>query len=38
MAVIAMMRGQPKDGYHRECSNKHYKQTVELHMYNTTTG
>jgi hypothetical protein len=26
MAVIAVMRGKPKDGYHRCCSNKHYKQ------------
>jgi hypothetical protein len=24
MAVIAMMRGQPKDGYHHGCSNRHY--------------
>ncbi len=27
-AVIAVMRGKPKDGYHRHCSNKHYKQTL----------
>jgi hypothetical protein len=38
MAVIAMMRGKPKDGYHCWCSNKHYKKTVELRKYNTTTG
>jgi hypothetical protein len=25
-AVIAGMRGKPKDGYHRHHSNKHYKQ------------
>ncbi len=31
------MRGKPKDGYHRWHSNKHYKQTVELHKYNATT-
>jgi hypothetical protein len=37
MALIAMMRGQPKDGYRRERSNRHYWQTVELRMYNTTT-
>jgi hypothetical protein len=27
-AVIAVMRGKPKDGYHRHCSNKHYKQKL----------
>ncbi len=26
MAVIAMLRGKPNDGYHHWCSNKHYKQ------------
>jgi hypothetical protein len=26
MAVIAVMRGKPKDGYHCHHSNKHYKQ------------
>ncbi len=26
MAVIAMMKGQPKDGYQDRCSNRHYKQ------------
>jgi hypothetical protein len=24
MAIIAMMRSLPKDGYHRGCSNRHY--------------
>jgi hypothetical protein len=24
MAVIAMMRVKPKDGYHRGCRNRHY--------------
>jgi hypothetical protein len=24
MALIAMMRDQPKDGYHCGCSNRHY--------------
>jgi hypothetical protein len=28
MAVIAVMRGKPKDGYHCHCSNKHYKQKI----------
>jgi hypothetical protein len=28
MAVIAVMRGKPKDGYHRHCSNKHYTQKL----------
>ncbi len=26
MAVIAMMRGEPKDGYHCRCSNRHNQQ------------
>ncbi len=28
MAVIAVMRGKPKDGYHCHPSNKHYKQKI----------
>ncbi len=27
-AVIAVMRGNPKDGYTRQCSNKHCKQRL----------
>ncbi len=27
-AIIAVMRGKPKDGYHRHCSNKHCKQKL----------
>ncbi len=27
-AIIAVMRGKPKDGYHRHHSNKHYKQKI----------
>ena len=27
-AIIAVMRGKPKDGYHHHCSNKHYKQKL----------
>ncbi len=27
-AIIAMMRGKPKDGHHRHCSNKHHKQKL----------
>jgi hypothetical protein len=27
-AVIAVMRGNPKDGYTRQCSNKHCKQRI----------
>ncbi len=27
-AVIAVMRGSPKDGYIRQCSNKHCKQRI----------
>ncbi len=38
MAVIAMMRGKPKEGNHRWRSNKHYKQNRGVHKYNTTTG
>ncbi len=30
MALIAMMRGQPKDGYHRGRSNKHFKQNCGI--------
>jgi hypothetical protein len=30
MAVIAVMRGKPKDGYHHHCSNTHYKQKLVL--------
>ncbi len=37
MAVIAMMRGKPKDGYHRWHSNKHNEQDRGVHNYNTTT-
>jgi hypothetical protein len=28
MAVITVMRGNPKDGYTRQCSNKHCKQRL----------
>jgi hypothetical protein len=27
-AIIAVMRGKPKDGYHRHRSSKHYKQKL----------
>ncbi len=27
-AIIAVMRGKPKHGHHRHCSNKHYKQKL----------
>jgi hypothetical protein len=27
-AIIAVMRGNPKDGYHCHFSNKHYKQKL----------
>ena len=27
-AIIAVMRGKPKDGYHHHCGNKHYKQKL----------
>jgi hypothetical protein len=27
-AIIAVMRGKPKDGYHRHHNNKHYKQKL----------
>ncbi len=37
MAVIAMMRGKTKAGYHRWRTNKHYKQNRGVHKYNTTT-
>jgi hypothetical protein len=28
IAIIAVMRGKPKDGYHQHHSNKHYKQKI----------
>jgi hypothetical protein len=28
MAVVAVMRGNPKDGYTRQCSNKHFTQNI----------
>jgi hypothetical protein len=28
MAVVAVMRGNPKDGYTHQCSNKHCKQNI----------
>jgi hypothetical protein len=31
-AIIAVMRGKPKDGYHRHCSTKHYKQKLVLFL------
>jgi hypothetical protein len=27
-AVVAIMRGKPKDGYHCHCSSKHYKKMI----------
>jgi hypothetical protein len=27
-AVVAVMRGNPKDGYTRQCSNKHFTQNI----------
>jgi hypothetical protein len=27
-AIVAVMRGRPKHGHHRQRSNKHYKQTL----------
>jgi hypothetical protein len=27
-AIVAEMRGRPKHGRHRQCSNKHYKQKL----------
>jgi hypothetical protein len=27
-AIVAVMRGKPKDGHHCHCSNKHYKQKL----------
>ncbi len=40
MVVIAVMRGKPKDGFHRSHSNKHYKQnhrvTCKVQYYHWT--
>ena len=27
-AIVAVMRGKPKEGYHRHRSNKHYKKKL----------
>jgi hypothetical protein len=27
-AIVAVMRGKPKHGHHRQCSNNHYKQKL----------
>jgi hypothetical protein len=27
-AIVTVMRGRPKHGHHRQCSNKHYKQKL----------
>ncbi len=27
-AIVAVMRGRPQHGHHRQCSNKHYKQKL----------
>jgi hypothetical protein len=27
-AIVAVMRGRPKHGHHRQCSNKHYKRKL----------
>jgi hypothetical protein len=27
-AIVAVMRGKPKNGHHRQCSNRHYKQKL----------
>jgi hypothetical protein len=26
--IVTLMRGRPKHGHHRQCSNKHYKQKL----------
>ncbi len=26
--IVAVMRGKPRHGHHRQCSNKHYKQKL----------
>ncbi len=26
--IVAVMRGKPRNGHHRQCSNKHYKQKL----------
>jgi hypothetical protein len=27
-AIVAVTRGKPRNGHHRQCSNKHYKQKL----------
>jgi hypothetical protein len=38
MAVIAVMRGKPKDSCHRHCSNKHYKQKLVQVLLDSGSG
>jgi hypothetical protein len=38
-AIIAVMRGNPKDGYTHQCSNKHCKQKiVRVLLYSGSDG
>ncbi len=39
MAVIAVMRGEPKDSCHHHCGNKHYKhKLVRALLYSSSDG
>jgi hypothetical protein len=34
-AIVAVMRGRPKRGHHRQCSNKHYKRKLVRVLLNS---
>jgi hypothetical protein len=34
-AIVSEMRGRPKPGHHRQCSNKHYKQKLVQVLLNS---
>ncbi len=34
-AIVAVMRGKPRLGYHQQCSNKHYKQKIVWVLLNS---
>jgi hypothetical protein len=38
-AIVAVMRGKPRNGHHRQCSNKHYKQKlVQVLLHSGSDG
>jgi hypothetical protein len=37
-AIVAVMRGRPKPGHHRQRSNKHYKQKLVRVLLDSSDG